>query len=81
MFIHYHFLLIYYLFEIVLWMLQNISTVTQVTNLYAVSSRYGTPDDFKRLVDEAHGYHSSPDSIQFFISMVNHSNCLYALQS
>lgn len=29
----------------------------QVTNLYAVSSRYGTPDDFKRLVDEAHGYY------------------------
>ena len=28
----------------------------QVTNLYAVSSRFGTPDDFKRLVDEAHGY-------------------------
>ncbi|KAK2639792.1 hypothetical protein Ddye_027587 [Dipteronia dyeriana] len=27
----------------------------RVTNLYAVSSRYGTPDDFKRLVDEAHG--------------------------
>ncbi|CAL5335654.1 unnamed protein product [Camellia sinensis] len=25
------------------------------TNLFAVSSRYGTPDDFKRLVDEAHG--------------------------
>lgn len=27
----------------------------RVTNLFAVSSRYGTPDDFKRLVDEAHG--------------------------
>ncbi|KAK2970941.1 hypothetical protein RJ640_004733, partial [Escallonia rubra] len=27
----------------------------RVTNLYAASSRYGTPDDFKRLVDEAHG--------------------------
>lgn len=27
----------------------------QVTNFYATSSRYGTPDDFKRLVDEAHG--------------------------
>lgn len=27
----------------------------QVTNFYAVSSRYGTPDEFKRLVDEAHG--------------------------
>ncbi|XP_031286546.1 1,4-alpha-glucan-branching enzyme 3, chloroplastic/amyloplastic [Pistacia vera] len=27
----------------------------KVTNLFAVSSRYGTPDDFKRLVDEAHG--------------------------
>ncbi|PNY03583.1 1,4-alpha-glucan-branching enzyme/amyloplastic protein, partial [Trifolium pratense] len=26
-----------------------------VTNFYATSSRYGTPDDFKRLVDEAHG--------------------------
>ncbi|KAL2944699.1 1 4-alpha-glucan-branching enzyme 3 chloroplastic/amyloplastic, partial [Bienertia sinuspersici] len=27
----------------------------RVTNMYAVSSRYGTPEDFKRLVDEAHG--------------------------
>ncbi|XP_047249302.1 1,4-alpha-glucan-branching enzyme 3, chloroplastic/amyloplastic isoform X3 [Capsicum annuum] len=27
----------------------------RVTNFYAVSSRYGTPDDFKRLIDEAHG--------------------------
>ncbi|KAI3466267.1 hypothetical protein Pfo_022930 [Paulownia fortunei] len=27
----------------------------RVTNFYAVSSRYGTPEDFKRLVDEAHG--------------------------
>ncbi|XP_024021202.1 1,4-alpha-glucan-branching enzyme 3, chloroplastic/amyloplastic isoform X1 [Morus notabilis] len=27
----------------------------RVTNHYAVSSRFGTPDDFKRLVDEAHG--------------------------
>ncbi|KAB1215165.1 1,4-alpha-glucan-branching enzyme 3, chloroplastic/amyloplastic [Morella rubra] len=27
----------------------------RVTNFYAVSSRYGTPDEFKHLVDEAHG--------------------------
>ncbi|PKA55647.1 1,4-alpha-glucan-branching enzyme 3, chloroplastic/amyloplastic [Apostasia shenzhenica] len=27
----------------------------KVTNLFAVSSRYGTPDDFKYLVDAAHG--------------------------
>ncbi|KAL7583525.1 1,4-alpha-glucan-branching enzyme 3, chloroplastic/amyloplastic [Lactuca sativa] len=27
----------------------------RVTNMFAVSSRYGTPEDFKRLVDEAHG--------------------------
>ncbi|KAK9673873.1 hypothetical protein RND81_12G195300 [Saponaria officinalis] len=27
----------------------------RVTNMYAVSSRFGTPEDFKRLVDEAHG--------------------------
>ncbi|KAL0320820.1 UNVERIFIED_CONTAM: 1,4-alpha-glucan-branching enzyme 3, chloroplastic/amyloplastic [Sesamum radiatum] len=30
-------------------------SLLQVTNFYAVSSRYGTPEDFKRLVDEAHG--------------------------
>ena len=28
----------------------------QVSNFYAVSSRFGTPDDLKRLIDEAHGY-------------------------
>ncbi|XP_075483299.1 1,4-alpha-glucan-branching enzyme 3, chloroplastic/amyloplastic [Primulina tabacum] len=27
----------------------------RVTNFYAVSSRFGTPDEFKNLVDEAHG--------------------------
>ena len=27
----------------------------QVSNFFALSSRYGTPDEFKRLVDEAHG--------------------------
>ncbi|KAJ9551357.1 hypothetical protein OSB04_015402 [Centaurea solstitialis] len=27
----------------------------RVTNMFAVSSRYGTPEDFKHLVDEAHG--------------------------
>lgn len=28
----------------------------QVSNFYAVSSRFGTPDDLKRLIDEAHGF-------------------------
>lgn len=28
----------------------------QVSNFFAVSSRFGTPDDLKRLIDEAHGY-------------------------
>lgn len=27
----------------------------QVSNFFAVSSRFGTPDDLKRLIDEAHG--------------------------
>uniref|UniRef100_A0A7N0U247 1,4-alpha-glucan branching enzyme n=1 Tax=Kalanchoe fedtschenkoi TaxID=63787 RepID=A0A7N0U247_KALFE len=27
----------------------------RVTNMFATSSRFGTPEDFKRLVDEAHG--------------------------
>ena len=27
----------------------------QVSNFFALSSRYGTPEEFKRLVDEAHG--------------------------
>ncbi|GAB2277765.1 1,4-alpha-glucan-branching enzyme 3, chloroplastic/amyloplastic [Dionaea muscipula] len=27
----------------------------RVTNMYAISSRYGTPEEFKSLVDEAHG--------------------------
>ena len=27
----------------------------KVTNYFAASSRFGTPDDFKKLVDEAHG--------------------------
>ncbi|GAB4849627.1 1,4-alpha-glucan-branching enzyme 3, chloroplastic/amyloplastic [Ancistrocladus abbreviatus] len=27
----------------------------RVTNMYAISSRYGTPEEFKHLVDEAHG--------------------------
>ncbi|MCH86353.1 14-alpha-glucan-branching enzyme 3 chloroplastic/amyloplastic-like, partial [Trifolium medium] len=35
--------------------LGNPSLSAMVTNFYAASSRYGTPDDFKRLVDEAHG--------------------------
>lgn len=28
----------------------------QVSNFYALSSRFGTPEEFKALVDEAHGY-------------------------
>lgn len=28
----------------------------QVSSFYAVSSRFGTPDDLKRLIDEAHGF-------------------------
>lgn len=28
----------------------------QVSNFYAVSSRFGTPEDLKHLIDEAHGY-------------------------
>ncbi len=28
----------------------------QVSNFFAVSSRFGTPDDLKRLIDEAHGF-------------------------
>ncbi len=28
----------------------------QVSNFYAVSSRFGTPDELKRLIDEAHGF-------------------------
>ena len=28
----------------------------QVSNFFAVSSRFGTPEDLKRLIDDAHGY-------------------------
>ena len=31
----------------------------QVSNFYALSSRFGTPDEFKKLVDEAHGHNIS----------------------
>lgn len=34
---------------------RNTYMLFQVTNFFAVSSRYGTPEDFKQLVDEAHG--------------------------
>ncbi|WVZ13783.1 hypothetical protein V8G54_011349, partial [Vigna mungo] len=33
----------------------NIDSMVHVTNDFAVSSRYGTLEDFKRLADEAHG--------------------------
>lgn len=32
----------------------------QVTNFFAISSRFGTPEDFKCLVDTAHGWFLSP---------------------
>ncbi|KAJ3672242.1 hypothetical protein LUZ60_006963 [Juncus effusus] len=38
----------------------------KVTNYFAVSSRFGTPDDFKKLVDEAHGL-----GILVFIELVH----------
>jgi 1,4-alpha-glucan branching enzyme len=28
----------------------------KVTNMFAVSSRFGTPEEFKHLVDTAHGW-------------------------
>ncbi len=59
----------------------------QVSNFFAVSSRFGTPDDLKELIDEAHGYgvavlmdivHShSVNNIEEGLSLFDGSDYLY----
>ncbi len=50
----------------------------QVSNFYALSSRFGTPEEFKRLVDEAHSRcfdYGKPETVRFLLS-----NCKFWIE-
>ena len=50
-----------------------------VTNFFAISSRSGTPDDFKYLIDKAHGLGIFVliDLIHRYFNTLNNKSCIF----